>query len=171
MTLLAAAPTVETWRPIADYEGIYEVSDLGQIRRIRRARGARVGQLRPWMSSTGYPCVTLYRDGVGRKFKVHRLVAIAFVPGASVDLDVCHTDGDRLNAKASNLRWDTRSANMLDAVAHGTQFNHFRDRDHCANGHEFTEQNTLQAADGRRCRTCRRDRVRAWRMRQKAVQA
>jgi hypothetical protein len=159
----------ENWKAVDGYVGLYEVSDLGRVRRVPRSRAYPAGRvLRPWMSSTGYPCVTLYRQGIGQKFKVHRLVALAFVAGSGPGLEVCHNDGDRLNAAASNLRWGTRSDNMRDAVRHGTQFNHFRDRTHCANGHPFDDANTLVTSEGRSCRTCRRDRVRAWRLRHRA---
>lgn len=158
------------WKPIVGYEDLYEVSDFGQVRRVPRSPAYPTARriLRPWMSTTGYPCVSLYRQGVKRAFKVHRLVAFAFLSGASPDLDACHNDGNRLHTNASNLRWDTRSENMRDTVRHGTQRNQFRDRDRCVNGHLFDDANTLLTSTGRQCRACRRTRVRAWRARQKA---
>jgi len=159
--------SITEWRPVAGYEGLYEVSDHGAVRRVPRSRAHATErrELKPWITTTGYLCVSLYRSGIARKYKVHRLVAIAFLPSADLSLDVCHNNGDRLNAAVSNLRWDTRSGNMRDTIKHGTHRNQFRGRTSCANGHEFTKENTLIAVDGRKCRTCRRNRVRAWRAR------
>lgn len=162
----------EMWLPVTGYEGLYEVSDHGRVRRIPRSQAYRetCRVLRPWLGTTGYLLVSLYRDGSARKHRVHRLVALAFMPDQAADgLEVCHGDGVRTNNTLTNLRWDTRSSNMRDMVTHGTQFNHFRNRTACANGHPFTESNTLNAKDGRRCRECRRLRVLAWRRRKKAA--
>jgi hypothetical protein len=161
-----------TWQPIPGYEGLYEVSDDGAIRRIPGTPAYPAGnrQLKPWLGSTGYLHVTLYKGGRPAEFRVHRLVALAFL-GPANGLHACHGDGNRLNNARANIRWGTRSENMLDAVKHGTHAAPLRGRTHCKNGHEFTEANTLVKPDGRKCRTCRRDRVTAWRNRRKAAQA
>lgn len=159
------------WKPIPDYLGIYEVSDSGQVRRIPGSPAYPAGNraLKPWINDGGYQTVSLYKDGRSRKWTVHRLIAFAFHGNPDPGQEACHGDGDQLNNTATNIRWGTRSENMRDMVNHGNQFNQFRDRTHCANGHQFTTENTLLKADGRRCRTCRRNRVRAWRERQKEV--
>lgn len=153
--------TPESWKHIDSYEGRYEVSDRGRVRNIITGR-----ILKPWITDTGYLLVSLYGNGERpEKRRVHRLVAFAFLGEPGPDQEVCHGDGTRTNNAVYNLRWGTRSDNMRDAVKHGTHPNAFRGRTHCKNGHEFTPDNTLVKDDGRRCRTCRRNRVRAWRAR------
>lgn len=69
----------------------------------------------------GYMAVGLTRDGVRRQRLVHQLVLEAFVGPCPCGMEACHfPDRDRTNNKLSNLRWDTKKANSLDAKAHGT---------------------------------------------------
>ena len=69
------------WRPIADYEGFYEVSDVGEVRRIGAGRGARLKTLKPRDRSGKYLTVNLCRNGTPRDFYIHELVATAFYGG------------------------------------------------------------------------------------------
>lgn len=81
---------------------------------------------------------------------IHRLVLAAFVGAPPEGLIGCHNDGNKLNNHVSNLRWDTYSSNMLDAVKHGTRGN----QTHCKHGHELTPDNIYRHSGGRHCRTC-----------------
>lgn len=112
------------WRAIPGFDGWYEVSSAGEVRSWRK-RGKGSGSrrhepihLRQATSSSGYPGVRLYRDGVGRTSNVHRLVMLSFVGECPEGLEVCHGDGDRLNNALGNLRYDTKSANARDREAH-----------------------------------------------------
>ncbi|AVL98916.1 hypothetical protein C6V83_00090 [Gordonia iterans] len=150
--------TAEQWRPIAGWEGYYEVSDHGQVRSVDRMipdrnRRLRGRLLRPNRTSAGYLAVSLSREGEVQARRIHRLVLEAFV-GSGDGLDACHEDGDPTNNRLDNLRWDTRSENIKDVVRHGTH--HLSARTHCEAGHEFTPENTVpRTGGGRRCRTCR----------------
>lgn len=102
------------WREVPGFPH-YEASSDGGIRRQGRP-------LRPWMAINGYPTVGLRRDGE-RKTKtvtVHSIIAITFLGERPHNHDVCHGDGDKTNNALSNLRYDTRSANIKDAVRHGS---------------------------------------------------
>lgn len=156
----------EQWRPIPGYEGHYEVSSQGRVRSLARyTQGSRHRLLTERVMSptlsNGYLAVQLVGDGRGkRKWHVHRLVALAFIGPKPDGWDTCHGDGDRLNNSAENLRYDTRRANILDAVAHGTH--HLAKLTHCKRGHEFTPENTWVSRRGsRNCRACRRALVAA----------
>jgi hypothetical protein len=65
----------------------------------------------------GYPTVVVYPGQT--RVAVHRLVLMAFVGPPPQGADCCHADGDPANNRLGNLRWDTRTGNMADAVLHG----------------------------------------------------
>ena len=92
------------WKPVAGYEGAYEVSDVGLVRRV----GKQPKTLTP--GSHGYYVVSLWQNNKGKAEYVHRLVAIAFVDGDQ-SLTVNHKDGDKLNNCASNLEWISKADN------------------------------------------------------------
>jgi hypothetical protein len=64
--------------------------------------------------------VALRRDGATFEERVHRLVLLAFVGPCPPEQEGCHNDGNPLNNRLGNLRWDTHQANMGDAARHGT---------------------------------------------------
>lgn len=108
------------WRVIADFPN-YAVNDQGRVCRIvpsRRNHAPRI--LAPWVGNHGYETVCLFRDGVGRRRLIHRLVCEAFHgPPPTPAHQAAHGDGTRRNNRADNLRWATRSENMEDARRHG----------------------------------------------------
>jgi HNH endonuclease/NUMOD4 motif len=120
-------PTAEEcWKPVVGYEGLYEVSDQGNVRSLDRwgnggggsRRLSRGRRLTPQKSGS-YLKVGLTRNGSGSTRSIHVLVLEAFVGQRPDSALACHNDGDRRNNQLSNLRWDTQSNNMLDAVKHG----------------------------------------------------
>ncbi len=115
----------EQWRPVAGYEGIYEVSDLGRVRRI--VGGSNVTYagriLKDWRGTKGYRLVGLSRDGTTRTLKLYRLVALAFVGPCPAGHQVNHIDGDKTNNRAENLEWATPSENVKHAYRTGLASN------------------------------------------------
>lgn len=144
--------TGEEWRPIDGFPG-YEVSNLGHVL-SRRRRSPRV--LSPNPNQWGYLMVTMTRaDGRPCSRTVHRLVADAFLGPCPDGMEVCHNDGDKTNNAPANLRFDTKSANALDRVRHGTDRNARKSR--CLRDHEFTPTNTRVTSRGsRQCLACLR---------------
>lgn len=118
------------WKSITGYEGLYEVSDCGQIRSLSRTdcRGqltpARVLKLGEKRSRDGAkPVMMLFTACKNRTRKtmyVHHVVAQEFIGKRPHGLYVCHKDGDATNNNASNLYYGTPTENMMDAVRHGT---------------------------------------------------
>jgi hypothetical protein len=155
----------EIWEPVPGFEGCYEVSSLGQVkslsRVIRRFDGTTyVVPERLLATATkgkNYPVVNLHGVGIRRVIRVHRLVAEVFLgPQPADGLEVCHNDGDRNNNAATNLRWDTRAANINDQKLHGVH--PLVKITHCSRGHEFTPENTrYYRQNSRICRQCRRE--------------
>lgn len=155
------------WRPVVGYEGVYEVSDQGQVRSLDRnieqaSRNGTVytrfisGQvMNPTVGTHGYPHVTLRRSGTAKLSVVHRLILEAFVGPCPDGMEACHNNGARTDNRLENLRWDTPSNNNLDRTRHGTNPN--AAKTHCKRGHEFTPENTIaRTGGGRECRTCKR---------------
>lgn len=105
----------EEWRQIKDWEGIYEVSNLGNVKRVCKASGTKTGFIKPWISTTKYYVVSLTKNNTKKKYKVHRLVAQAFLMNQENKGDVNHIDNNRLNNNLSNLEWCTRKENMQHA--------------------------------------------------------
>ena len=104
--------TPEEWCPVVVYEGWYEVSNLGRVRRVRRWKvsAAGVGYVLKPSLSVGYPVVALSRNGRSKQRRVHVLVAEAFVPKR---YEVNHLDLDRTHNCAANLEWVTSSENRI----------------------------------------------------------
>lgn len=67
---------VENWLPVKDYEGLYEVSDLGRVKSLKFGEGKILKQ---YLSSSTYLTVKLYKDGKKRSYSVHTLVAVSFL--------------------------------------------------------------------------------------------
>lgn len=123
----ALADAGETWNPVVGYEGLYEVSDHGRVKRIpaiiETARGPRPTPgriLKLGEHKDGYKKVDLSKSNSTRTWNVHRLVAVAFLGPCPDDLVVCHVNGNPSDNRPSNLRYGTVSENVRDEVRHGT---------------------------------------------------
>lgn len=111
----------ERWLPVVGFEGLYEVSDLGRVRATSRRMGTTGEPLAANIDPQGYRAVGLRRPSHPRvQRRVHRIVAAAFIGPCPPGMEVCHSDGDKLNNQPSNLRYGTRSENIRDQVRHGT---------------------------------------------------
>ena len=108
----------EIWKPIKGYEGLYEVSNLGRIKSLKRLvkkwDGYRIVPekiLTPRANNRGYLRINLCKDGITKTFSPHRLVAEAFIPNPDNLPCVNHKDENPLNNVVSNLEWCTYSYN------------------------------------------------------------
>ena len=123
------AATAEEWRAVEGYEGAYEVSDLGRVRRIERKAPDRNGvwksrpgwDLNPWRTPGGRRKVGLSLSGKPRRESyVYRLVAQAFHPNPEGKPEVNHLNGKCHDDRAVNLEWATRRENMEHAIRLGS---------------------------------------------------
>lgn len=115
----------EKWAPVDGYENYYEVSTNGRVRSLDRnvlRIGTRIikGQLIAPKLNGAYPAIKLCRDGVRKYVALHRLVARAFIGVKPKGLHTCHKDGNKLNNRISNLRYDTVKNNSEDSFSHRT---------------------------------------------------
>jgi len=108
---------MENWKPVVGYEGIYEVSDQGQVRRIKPEKNTHVGRiLIGAIDRDGYRVVLLYRDGKRKMFKVHRLVGLAFIPNPGNKPQINHKNTIKLDNRSENLEWSSSKENINHAV-------------------------------------------------------
>lgn len=131
---------IENWRPVPGDEGRYEVSDLGRVRNARTGRVLRAGR-----SSSGYLTVCLGRD---RSRAVHGLVARAFLGEPPAGHEVMHLDEDRTNPRLDNLRYGTRTENILHAVRSGRWMSTKRKAHLHRPGFKGTPRHRVGARDG-----------------------
>lgn len=119
---------MEIWRPIIGYEGLYEVSNFGNVRsidhsantniRFNSKRIIRGRVLKLNLKNNGYYNVDLCREGKISSKSVHRLVAEAFLPNPDCLRVVNHIDGCKTNNHVSNLEWVTYRENHWHAREH-----------------------------------------------------
>lgn len=103
----------EIWRPIKDYDGLYEVSNLGRVRSVERIETLSDGRkhlhkgkiLKPAKGTGGYLICKLYKNSKHKTITVHRLVAKAFIPNPDNLPQVNHRDENKRNNCVSNLEW------------------------------------------------------------------
>lgn len=114
----------ETWRPIAGYEGLYEVSNQGQVRSLPHRTSSRFGLkmspgrvLKPFIARNGYYRVDLSKDGKSRRMSVHRLVALSFVPPVLGKPNVNHKNSNKRDNHPENLEWCTVQENTKHWIA------------------------------------------------------
>lgn len=159
---------VEQWKSVYGYEGIYEVSNLGNVRSIDRIDfGGRKLKGVPLSHNvngeSNRHTVMLYRNGKRRRVQVHVLVLEAFVSPRPAGMLGLHWDDDRHNNSLQNLRWGTKSENGLDAARNKKLF--ASRKTHCKRGHLLVVPNLLesQMRDGHRCcLACYRAKGQLW---------
>ena len=109
----------EIWKAIKDYEGKYEVSNLGRVKSLERTsrlnRKIKERILAPREYTGGYLRVQLSR----KDFYIHRLVAETFIPNPENKSQVNHIDGNKRNNRVDNLEWNTPLENNLHAIRTG----------------------------------------------------
>lgn len=102
------------WIPIKNYEGLYEISNAGEVKSLRSGN-----LLKQSKTTTGYKKVELYKGGRKRSMKVHRLVGIAFLPNEGNKPIINHIDGNPINNNVNNLEWCDQKYNMQHAYDTG----------------------------------------------------
>lgn len=115
----------EIWKDIPDFEGIYQASTKGRIRSLKYGKWCKPHILkqtvivekshRKYKNSSGYAYVKLHVEGKGYSKRVHRLVAITFIPNPENKKQVNHIDGNTVNNCVENLEWSNGNENILHA--------------------------------------------------------
>lgn len=159
----------ETWKPIPNYEGLYEVSNYGRVRactreiKYKNKRGTEITRfckgkdLVARKGANGYLYVELWKRNDGKTFPVHSLVLEAFVGPRPDGYVCCHEDDVKTNNYVGNLRWGTYSDNAADRVKNGRDKN--SNKKHCRRGHPLVAPNLVPSklkVGSRECLACRR---------------
>lgn len=108
---------MEIWKDVVGYEGVYQVSNRGRVKRMKAGDNTWPGRiLKSWIGDRGYLRVNLCQGGRASRLYVHRLVAIAFLgPPPSPDHEVNHKNGNKADPRPENLEWVTHSENQQHA--------------------------------------------------------
>ena len=108
----------EIWKDIKGYEGLYQVSNLGNIKTLQKEIKCKKNSYlskekicKPSLDSSGYRQIVLTKNKIRKSFKVHRLVAQAFIPNPNNLPQINHKDENKQNNYIENLEWCTNLYN------------------------------------------------------------
>jgi len=126
ITLVGNTPK-EIFKPIKNYEGLYEVSNFGRVKSLNRVIFRRNNTtqfikeriLKSALEGSGYPIVGLCKNGKLQTPKIHHLVLNAFNPKTRQNVECNHKDCDKTNNCVGNLEWVTRQENINHAAKNG----------------------------------------------------
>ena len=107
----------EIWKPVRNYEGLYEVSNLGRVKSLNYNRTGKERIMKGLDNGHGYLFVQLCKDGKVENCRINRLVAMAFLPNPDNLPEVNHKDKIRTNNKVENLEWCTTKYNVEYSLA------------------------------------------------------
>lgn len=139
----------EIWKDIKGYEGLYQVSNLGNIKSLEKECNAsnqfgckfkvkkKEKILKQHINKFGYKRVTLYKDLKSKNYQVHRLVAEAFITNIDNLSQINHKDENKTNNNVDNLEWCSCSYNInygkRNKIVSNKLKQHIRTKEHCLN--------------------------------------
>jgi hypothetical protein len=111
---------IEIWKDIKGYEGLYQVSNRGRVRRIffinNVTEKEKIKVLTPLKHNHGYLSVSLCKNGKQKMRLIHRLVAQAFIENKFNKKEINHINGNKKDNRVENLEWVTRKENMEHVI-------------------------------------------------------
>jgi len=128
---------MEIWKNVKSYKGRYLISSNGRLRSIR---GDKINLTKPTPDKDGYLSFGMRKIGVKRKWvRIHRLVAIHFIPNIENKPHVNHKDFDVLNNTVNNLEWVTSKENILHSHNNGR----CNQKHECNNASKLTKKEVI----------------------------
>ena len=115
---------MEVWKNIQGFENLYQVSNLGRVKRLNSFVKCKNGKikkikeriLKPQSYRNGYQFYSLCKNSISKGYTAHRLVALAFIPNPKNKKEVNHINEDKTDNHVDNLQWMTHKEN----INHGT---------------------------------------------------
>jgi len=145
----------EIWLPVPNYNGLYEVSNFGNVRGLQRdvvnSKGVKFTikpkELKKGCAGTKnrYKRVVLCKNSKIERWFIHRLVAMAFIPNPDNKPQVNHIDNNQSNNRVENLEWCTHKENMQHEVKNGRTQQGVKNK-----GVKLTEQQVLKIRELRK---------------------
>lgn len=123
----------EVWKDIKDYEGLYQVSNMGRVKRVARYIHSKPSRLhfngekrwfkekilKKYLGVMGYYRIALCKCNTQKSIRIHRIVAQTFIPNPNNKPHINHKDGNKLNNYVDNLEWVTPLENVKHAIKTG----------------------------------------------------
>lgn len=117
----------EIWKNIIGYEGLYQISNMGRVKRLDKAIKCKAGKFRivhekilsPGNNGKGYLFVGLVKDGDRKQHYIHILVGTYFIPNPENKPDINHKRGIKKDNRATQLEWTTKKENSKHAFDNG----------------------------------------------------
>lgn len=114
------------FKDIPGYEGIYSISECGQVKSLPRLIKSKTGNyyskekiIKLSIGTTGYYFFNVCINGKAKSVAIHKMVALTFIGSRPENMDIRHLDGNKLNNHISNLCYGTRQQNIEDTQRHG----------------------------------------------------
>ena len=105
------------WEDLKDYEGWYQINRDGQIRNIKAGKGRLIGKIKmPSPVRNNYLQTLLTKDGKGKRYYIHRLLGIQYIPNPDNKPEIDHIDRNPMNNSIDNLRWATTKENANNRI-------------------------------------------------------
>jgi len=101
---------IEIWKDIKGYEGLYKISNCGRVKSLRRNIIMKIA-----LDNYNYYHINFQVNNISETIKIHRLVALNFIPNPDNKPQVNHIDGNKKNNHVSNLEWCTNQENSIHA--------------------------------------------------------
>lgn len=144
----------EVWKDINGYEGLYQISNFGRVKRLAREVLYKDGRkynykekiMNDFKTHKGYSIISFTINNNSKWYYIHRIVAEAFIPNLENKPQVNHKDGNKLNNNVENLEWCTNSENITHAYKNNLMSNNKRVFQYDLNGNYIKEWNSIREA-------------------------
>lgn len=120
----------EIWKPVVGLEDYYMISNIGRIKSVERTvihsdgRKRNIGGkiLKTRINNQGYECIKISCNRQKKEFKIHRMVALAFIPNVENKPHIDHINTIRSDNRVENLKWVTRLENAHNPITYSRMF-------------------------------------------------